>query len=260
MLERDFGIFSSYSCDYLAPQGGSCEHVGFVDASQAALTRSSSLESITRHSFDFRRTVLRHVARARVAVVAMKFVRAEVNVARKFAHDFEIASGDAVGPKRRNSLQRVAQTDRAKIDVETEFFSQGEQAAFWAIREWKRVPLWPADGAEQNRIGFAAFSECRRGQRSAERIDCSAAEWKFAKVEAVAMRCGAILKDVNCRASDFWTDAVTGQHCDRFANGTHGRFSVFQRASIFSLPQRRRVALEPLDLSVKPFVRDELDE
>jgi hypothetical protein len=37
-------------------------------------------------------------------------------------------------------------------------------------------------------------------------------------------------------------------------------FSVFQRASIFSLLQRHRAALEPLDLSVKPCVRGELDE
>jgi hypothetical protein len=37
-------------------------------------------------------------------------------------------------------------------------------------------------------------------------------------------------------------------------------FSVFQRASIFSLPQRRRAALEPLDLWVKLCVCGELDE
>ena len=98
-----------------------------------------------------------------MAVVAMEFVGAEVDVAREFANDFEIASGDAVRTKRRNSLEGVAQTDRAKIDVEAEFFSQGEQAAFGAIRERERVPLGASDGAEQNRIGFAAFRE--RGWR-----------------------------------------------------------------------------------------------
>jgi hypothetical protein len=35
---------------------------------------------------------------------------------------------------------------------------------------------------------------------------------------------GAILKKVNGGASDFWTDAVTGQDCDRFVNGNHGFF------------------------------------
>ncbi len=98
-----------------------------------------------------------------MAVVAMQFVGAEVDVAREFADDFEIASGDAIRTKRRNSLEGVAQSNRAKIDVETEFFAQGEQAAFGAIREGERVPLRPADGAEQNRIGFAAFRE--RGWR-----------------------------------------------------------------------------------------------
>ena len=98
-----------------------------------------------------------------MAVVAMQFVGAEVDVAREFADDFEIAAGDAVGTERRNSLQGVAQTDRTEIDVEAEFFPQGKQAAFGAIREGERVPLGPADGAEQNGIGFAAFRErgCR---------------------------------------------------------------------------------------------------
>jgi len=97
-----------------------------------------------------------------MAVVAMELVGAEVDVAREFADDFEIASGDAVGAERRNSLQGVAQTNRTKINVETEFFPQSEQAAFGAICEWKRVPLRPAYGTEQNRIGSAAFRERRR--------------------------------------------------------------------------------------------------
>ncbi len=151
----------------------------------------------------------------------MEFVGAEVDIAREFANDFEIASGDAVGPEWRNSLQGVAQTDRTKIDVEAEFFSQGEQAAFGAIGERERVPLRPADGAEQNCIGFAAFRESGWRQRRAERVDGGAAEGKFAKFESVTVRGGAILKEMNGGACDFWADAVTGQDCDCLANGTH---------------------------------------
>src|ERR1700756_60773 len=151
----------------------------------------------------------------------MEFVGAEVDVAREFADDFEIASGDAVRPEWRNSLEGMTQADRTKIDVEAEFPSQGEQAAFGAIGEGERVPLGPANGAEQDCIGLATFRERGRRQRSAERIDGCSAEGQFAKFERVAVRGGAILKKVNGGASDFRADAITGQDCDCFANGTH---------------------------------------
>src|ERR1700746_3985563 len=117
MLERDCGVFASYCCDYFAPECGRGEDVGFVDAGQASLTRGGALERIAGHSFDFYRAVVCNVAGARTAVVAMEFVGAEVDVAREFADDFDIATGDAVGAERRNSLQGVAQADRTKIDV-----------------------------------------------------------------------------------------------------------------------------------------------
>ena len=48
-----------------------------------------------------------------------------------------------------------------------------------------------------------------------------AAEGKFAELESVVVGCGAILKQINGSASDFRADAVAGQDCDGFANGTH---------------------------------------
>src|ERR1700720_3097463 len=159
MLKGDFRIFSSYIGDRLAPERGSCEHIGFIDAGQAALARGSALERIARHTFDLSRVIFRDVARARMAIITMQFVCAEIDVAREFAHDFKIATRYSVGAKRRNSLQRMVQTDRAKINVETEFLANREEAAFRAICERKRVPLRPSNGAEQNRVGRAALGE-----------------------------------------------------------------------------------------------------
>src|SRR5579864_8064259 len=154
MLESDCGVFASYCCDYFAPECGRGEDVGFVDAGQVSLTRGGALERIAGYSFDFCRAVVGDIAGARMAVVAMEFVGAEVDIAREFADDFEIAAGDALRAEGRNSLESVAQADGAKVNVQAEFFSQGEQAAFGTVREWERVPLRAADGAEQNRIGF----------------------------------------------------------------------------------------------------------
>src|ERR1700751_3437060 len=47
MPERDFRIFSSYIGDRLAPERGSCEHIGFIDAGQATPAAGSEFEGIT---------------------------------------------------------------------------------------------------------------------------------------------------------------------------------------------------------------------
>jgi hypothetical protein len=53
---------------------------------------------------------------------------------------------------------------------------------------------------------------------------------------------------MNGGASDFWADAVTGQDCDRFANGTHV-FFLFDypfQLLIFSVLQQRGVVFDRL--------------
>ena len=93
-----------------------------------------------------------------------------------------------VGSQRRNSLRARGTANRAQINVQAEFFSKPEQAAFGAFVKRKGVPLRTADRAEQNRVRRAASGECFGGQRFAGAVDRSAAEWQLAEFELVAER------------------------------------------------------------------------
>ena len=117
-----------------------------------AVAGGGALERITGHALDFRDGVFGHVASASFVPFALHFVLAEINVARQFADDFEVAIAQALGTQRRNSAQRRPQANGPQIDVKPEFLAEAEQPGFRARAKRQRFPLRTADRAEQNRI------------------------------------------------------------------------------------------------------------
>src|ERR1700722_17809421 len=97
------------------------------------VSNGRTLKRIPRHALDFSCGIAGNIACARTFSYAAVFVLAEINISRKFAHNFEIASVDSLAPQRRNSLQRWTQLNRPQVDVQTKLFAQTEQTRLRAL-------------------------------------------------------------------------------------------------------------------------------
>src|ERR1700693_3586396 len=144
-----------------------------------------TLKRVARHALDFSRCVAGNVACARVFSFATVLVLPEINISRKFAHDFKIALVDSLLPQRRNSLQRWTQLDTPQVDVQTKLFAQAQQTSLRTLIQWQRVPLRPANRAKKNRVRRAASRESLIGKRHTPSIDGSSPKSQFVKFEFV---------------------------------------------------------------------------
>src|SRR5271154_4233526 len=120
-----------------------------------AVAGGGALEGVAGHALDFENGILSQVA----GFFLRYLVFAEVNVSGQLAHDFKIAVAEPLRTKRRDGAQRGAQANGTQIDVKAEFLANAEQASLGARAERKRLPLRPADGAEQDRVRPAASGQ-----------------------------------------------------------------------------------------------------
>ena len=109
---------------------------------------------------------------------------AEVDAAGQLAHDEQVGAGDPLRAQRARVEQRRARPDRAQVGVQAEALAEAEQALLGARRVGVgRVPLRPADGAEQHGVGVAAGLEHLVGERGAVLVDRGAADQALVELE-----------------------------------------------------------------------------
>ena len=89
-------------------------------------TRFRSSESIFCNARDFARGVNPFIRGAFAAGIGFGVMLAKINIARQFAHKFNVHFLGTLGPQRRQALQRSPQINRPEIDVQVEIFAQGE--------------------------------------------------------------------------------------------------------------------------------------
>ena len=149
--------------------------------------------------------------------VAVAAGLAEVDAAGQLAHDQQVGAGDPLLAQRAGADQRRAGPHRPQVRVEAHPLAEAEQALLGAGRVGVgRVPLRPADGAEQDRVGGAAGVEHLVGQGDAVLVDREPADQALVELE-LAQR----LEQEAGGGDDLGTDPVAGQ--DDYAGRAHRR-------------------------------------
>ena len=99
------------------------------------------------------------------AEVGCRVLAAEVDAAGELADDEQVGALDPLPPQRAGVDQGGLRLDRPQVRVQPEALAQAEQALLRARGVGiGGVPLRPADGAEQHRVGGAAGVESLVGQ------------------------------------------------------------------------------------------------
>ena len=149
VLERHLGVPLGDLAGHAPPQLGGREHVGLVDAREAAAAALGEGAGALDDAADLGRRVVAGVVGRVVAETAV----AEVDAADQLAHDHEVELGHELLAQRARGVLRVAARG-ADVGVAAEHRAQREQALLGAHRG--AVPLRPADGAQQHGVGAEA--------------------------------------------------------------------------------------------------------
>ena len=111
-----------------------------------------------------------------VGAIALTSPSAEVDAPGQLAHHEQIGARDALAPQGARVPERLERLDRAQVREQPEARAQAEQPLLGArLGRVGRVPLGPADRAQQHRIGRLAGRQHIVGQRGAVGIDRAAA-------------------------------------------------------------------------------------
>ena len=156
-----------------------------------------------------------------LALAGTAFGRAEVNAARKFAHDDHVkASSRDVCAQGRKTVESREDACRTQVAKELVALAQRQQRPrFRALLVREMIPLRAADAAKENGLSSVTGCNCFFRQRRAAGINGGAAHEFFRTFNGKAeFACGGI-KYAECLAHNFGADAVAGQNCNAMVAG-----------------------------------------
>ena len=93
--------------------------------------------------------------------------RAEINVARQFAHDDEIEARDEFGFEARSGDEFFKAFCRPQVRKEPQVLAQAQNSLFGTQVPFQRIVLKVAHGTEENGVRFFGKLQCGFGKRVA---------------------------------------------------------------------------------------------
>jgi hypothetical protein len=134
----------------------------------------------------------------------------EVDPAGELSDDEQVGPQDSVALQRARVEQRLARPDRPQVGEQPEALAQAEEPLLGpGLVRIGRVPLRPADGAEQHGVGLATCLENLVGERRAVLVDRGAADEILGDLEVAES-----IQHPPARRADLGTDAVAGKKDD----------------------------------------------
>ena len=172
---------------------------------------------------------------------------AEVDAAGQLAHDEQVGALDALAPQRARVVERGQRADGTQVRVQAQALAQAEQPLLGPRRGGiGGVPLRPADGGQQHRVGPAARRERRR--RSAR---CRARRSRRPPKHVLLEReVAEPAEQLDRRRHDLGADPVAGQGDDALAGTALAEARGSRSRWNFSVPSASSRSVE----AVRPRV------
>ena len=214
--ERHVWITSGNISGHFPPQLHGFEHIGFVDRAQlfAALARGS--EADMHDAANLALGVAHRVKAFALALERPVFGGADaarlakINIAGQFAQNQNIEASHHFRLQGRG-IDQFRKHDRGpQIGKQTQMLAQTQHRLLRAFGARQGVVLPAADRAKQNRVGIFGQFQGGLGQRVTERIVSCAANRRFFQRHRQAEG----FEDTHRLNGDFFSDAVSRQHCD----------------------------------------------
>ena len=225
MFERHIRVFLSDFDDRITPQLARFQNVSLVHARHLAAALACGLKSHACDAFDFGHRVAHRVKRFRgsreVAVRSRTAAarRPKVDIAREFAHDHQVKTGDHFFAKGRSRRQFLEALGRTKVRKKPQGLAQSQNRLFRTQMAFEMIVLEVAHGAKQNRVGLLGKLQRGFGKRMTVVGIGNAANIGVFHFEVASER----LEYLDGLFDDFRTDPVAGKHCNFL---THFCFDV----------------------------------
>ena len=148
------------------PEPRRCKHVRLVHGRDLGASETRRLERKACDALHLGHGVVLHIPCAlhTVHMLRLTFL-AEINAADQLSHNDEIDTTHEIGLQRRVLDERIRHLDRTQIRIESEALAQTEDGAFRTQCRLHRIPLRPADRAEEHAVRCLADGERILGQR-----------------------------------------------------------------------------------------------
>ena len=180
-------------------------------------TQARLLEGDPRDARDLVLVVDHRVpAAAKPTLLAAPPRLAEVDAAGQLAHDEQVDALDDLAPQRRGIGEPGDDGRGPQVREEAEILADAQQPLLGAHVDGERVPLRPADRAEQHRPAVAADVDDLVAQRRAVGVDRGAADQLLDELEREALPGRDRLEHAAGLHDHLGADAVSGQQgrCD----------------------------------------------
>ena len=137
---------------------------------------------------------------------------AEINTTRQLADNEHVETFNYIFLQRRRIQEPFEGERRAKICEEFHFLAQFQETGFGPLVSRRVIVFWPADRAEQNRVGVHRGRQRIVGQRRAMCIVGGAADEILLYVKADSAVGAEPINDPHNLFHNFRTDAVARQN------------------------------------------------
>ena len=195
-----------------APHARFGQHVRLVDGRYLAAALLRRFEGLAGNAFHFGTGVEVHVGRRFHAVHEGRLiVGAEIDAARQFADDEQVRAGHAVLLQRGQVGRETADLHGTQVAVQTQGFTDAQQAFFGADGRVHMVPFRAADGTEHDgvrRVG-SLFRHFRKGV--AVGVDGAAAQQLLIVFQGKAELFGCRVHDADRGIHDLRANSVARQ-------------------------------------------------
>ena len=151
VVELDIGVLGSELGGDLAPEAARIEDVGLVDARELAAAAASKLEAGAEDAFDLAFAVAHGVDGLTAAGVLPALLGpAEVDAPGELADDDHVDALEHLALDGAVAEQEGVDADGPDVGEEAESLAQAEDGLLGTDGGLRVVPLWAADGAEED--------------------------------------------------------------------------------------------------------------
>ena len=216
VAECDIGVIRLPDAGHrFAPQAGGIEHVGLVDAAQAAVSLASHIEADAGNALDFGYAVHLRIVGRLCPVHLLCAALAEIDAAGQLAHDHQIKRGaDDVGADGRSAAQRLKNDGGAQVREQPERLANAQKPCFGPLAAGQHIPLGAAHRAEQDCVRRLAGIYGLLRQGGPRRVDRAAAQQRGGIFHGKAEFFGGAAEHPLCLLYNFRPDSVPFEYGD----------------------------------------------